>query len=389
MRPVKIGERLRKWREVSRLRRQTRNAPSPSAFGELAERLIAFGEVEEALAAAEEGLRTFPDSERLAQVRLFAKRGRLSGQLRRLREDVQRRPTPVVYSQLAALYRDLGQTDDALQTAQECAERFPLNEGPYLVQGEIRLERFLRDSIARDAILAEQALRRVTRINGHNVRAHMLLAEIYWLLGDLAACRRSLRSVLAVTPAARDVQEFIRELGNPDASPEPDAAQPLEELAQQVEETGAFARPPERFPSHRQPGSPDARPRARLDVESLKAQIVELGSHDGVRNSIVLDKDGESLADYTDGAGLTRRQFAELVTAVSATADDASRRMDTGALVRAEIQSPSGNVTVARVRNLTIGLLYADPLRSERVWEILQDFVARNQAAAEREGASA
>lgn len=374
---------------MSRLRRQTRSAPSPSAFGELAERLIAFGEVDEALAAAEEGLRTFPDSERLAQVRLFSKRGRLSGQLRRLREDVQRRPTPVVYAQLAGIYRELGQAEDALQTAQECAERFPLNEGPYLVQGEIRLERFLRDTIARDAVLAEQALRRVTRINGHNVRAHMLLAELYWLVGDLASCRRSLRAVLSVTPGARDVQEFVRELGLPDGAAESAEPTGFEELAQQVEESGTFARPSERFPTHRPAGSPDARPRGRLDVESLKTAIVELGSHDGVRNSIVLDKDGEVLADSTDGASITRRQFADLVLAVAATADDASRRMDTGALVRAEIENPSGNVTVARVRNLTIGILYADPLRSERVWEILQDFVARNQAAADPEGARA
>ena len=41
------------------------------------------------------------------------------------------------------------------------------------------------------------------------------------------------------------------------------------------------------------------------------------------------------------------------------------------------------NVTVARVRNLTIGLLYADPLRPDQVWEMVQDFVARNLTATE------
>jgi predicted regulator of Ras-like GTPase activity (Roadblock/LC7/MglB family) len=385
---VSIGDRLKRWRDLARLRRQARCAPSPSAFGELAERLISLGETDAALGVAEEGLGHFPDSERLSQVRLFAKKGRLTGQLRRLRDDVVRRPTPVVFTQLAAIYRELGQHDDALQTAQDCAERFPLNENPYLIQGEIRLERFLRDFIARDAVLAEAALRRVTRINGHNVKAHLLLAELYWLVGAVSSCRRHLRSVLTITPTARDVQDFVREVGAPDAA-ETDAQEDFEELARSVEEQGAFVHPAERFPNLRGTQGDAPRTRARLDVESLKTEVVELGSHQGVRNSIVLDKDGEPLADCTDGMGLTRKQFAELVTSIAATADDASKRMDTGALVRAEIESPSGNITVARVRNLTIGILYADPLRGDRVWEILQDFVARNLTTTEKEGARA
>ena len=385
---MSIGEKLKRWRDLGRLRRQTHKAPSPSAFGELAERLISLGETDDALAVAEEGLRTFPDSERLSQVKLFAKKGRLTGQLRKLRDDVVRRPSPLVYTHLAAIYRELGNQDDALQTAQECAERFPLNENPYLIQGEIRLERFVRDLIAKDAILAEQALRRVTRINGHNVRAHLMLAELYWLVGAVPACRRHLRSVLTITPTAKDVQEFVREVGAPDAA---DSAEDVdfEEMAKSVEENGAFAQPVERFPSLRTGAAQQSRSRTRLDVETLKGEIAGLGTNDGVRNSIVIDKDGEVLADYTDGMGLTRKQFAELVTSVSATADDASRRMDTGALVRAEIESPTGNVTVARVRNLTIGILFTDPLRSDRVWEILQDFVARNLTTSEREGAHA
>ena len=100
---MKIGEKLKRWRDLSRLRSRLRRDASPSAYGDLAERLISAGSVEEALEVAEEGLRAFPDSERLAQVRLFSKKGRLTGQIRRLRADLLRRPTPVVYTQLAAI----------------------------------------------------------------------------------------------------------------------------------------------------------------------------------------------------------------------------------------------------------------------------------------------
>lgn len=388
---VKIGETLRRWRDVARLKSRTRRDPSPSTYGELAERLIAFGSTDDALEIAEEGLRLFPDSERLAQVRLFAKKGRLTVQLRKLREDVVRRPAPAVFTQLAEIYRELGSHDEALEVAAECAERFPLNEGSYLIQGEIRLERFLRDAIAKDAVLADEALRRVTRLNAQSGRAHLLLAELYWLTGEMTSCRRHLRTVLAITPGAKGVQELVRRLGAdvPEAPPA-DGADPLTfaDRARDIEERGVFVNRPGDFPSTRPATGVDRSP-ARIDIESLRVEVVALGQTYGVRNAIVLENGGDILADHTDGSGLTRRQFSELVTAVTATADDASRRMDTGALVRAEIESPSGNVTVVRARNLTIGVLYADPLRSERVWELVQDFVARSVTSSAGEAARA
>ncbi len=388
---MKIGESLRRWRDVARLKSRTRRDPSPSTYGDLAERLIAFGSTDDALVVAEEGLRLFPNSERLAQVRLFAKKGRLTVQLRKLREDVVRRPAPAVFTQLAEIYRELGSHDEALEVAAECAERFPLNEGPYLIQGEIRLERFLRDAIAKDAILADEALRRVTRLNAQNGRAHLLLAELYWLTGEMAACRRHLRTVLTITPGAKAVQELVRNLGAdvPEA-PAADGEDPLTfaDRARDIEERGVFVNRPDAFPSTRPSTGVDRSP-ARIDPETLRIEVIALGQTPGVRNAIVLERDGEILADHSDGSGLTRRQFSDLVTAVTATADDASRRMDTGALVRAEIESPSGNVTVVRARNLTIGVLYADPLRSDHVWELVQDFMARSVTGSAGEAARA
>ena len=34
-----------------------------------------------------------------------------------------------------------------------------------------------------------------------------------------------------------------------------------------------------------------------------------------------------------------------------------------------------------RVQRLTVGALYSEPLRTERVWEMLQDVTARNLTA--------
>lgn len=376
---VGLFDRLKRSRELARLRRRVRREPTPGSFGDLAERYIALGQTDDALRVAEKGLHVFPNSERLAQVRLFAKKKRLTGQIRRLRDDILRRPSPVAYTQLAEIYRELGSDDDALAMARECAERFPLNENPYLIEGEIRLERFLRDLIARDAELAEQALSKVVRLNAHNVRAHTLLAELFHVVGAMSECRKHLRSVLTIMPTARDVQTYLDGVEDLDDAPLPFDGAGLREWAEAVEEQGGFVNDPSDFPNEHPhlTGGP-RRSRATLDQQGLAAEVLSLARHAGVLNAVVLDADDSVLAEHAVTGSLSGHQFAQLVAAVRTTSDDASRRMDTGALVRAEIEGPTGNVTVTRIRRNTVALLYDEPLRTDRAWELLQDAIARH-----------
>jgi tetratricopeptide (TPR) repeat protein len=373
-------ERLKRWHGLARLKRQVRNAPSPAAVAELAERLIALGETDLALREAERGLEVFPDSERLLHIRTFAKKGRLSAQIRRLKEDLHRRPNALTYVQLAKIYRELGSQEEALSIAAECSERFPLNEAGYLVQGEIRAERFRRDLIAKDGIVAEAALSRVVRLNAANVTAHLLLAEIYWLVGMAAECRAHLAQVLETMPAAHEVQEFLRATEGVSGP----AEEAFEDLASKAERDGVPANDPALFPSHaNRTGA--AKAQGPLDAEAVRGAIASLGEHDGMMNAVLCDREGNVVADFAGASGLPRGQFAELVSGIRGAADDASRRMDTGALVRAEIEGPGGNVTVSRVRGLTVAVLYKAPLRADRVWEVLQDFVAHHLASTREE----
>lgn len=372
-----IFERLHRARAIARLRKKVRRSPSPAAYGELAERYVSLTQLDDALRVAEQGLQRFPNSERLAQVRFFTKKKRLSGQIRKLQGDLQRRPNPTAYARLAEIYRELGDDDEALQVADECAERFPLNESPFLVRGEIRLERFLSDHIARDAVLAHESLGKVLRLNSRNAKAHLLTAELMYLVGDLEECRQHLKSVLSITPASRDTSSFLKTIeGGNDAD---DGALTFEDRAARVEEQARFPYAADRFPSYHphMTGREVGRWR-KLDSESLRQQMNDFAKLATVRNTILLDRQGEILADYSRTGGLSSSQFADLVSSVSETADEASRRMDTGSLVRAEVEGPAGNVTVARVQNVVLGLLYDNPLRPDGAWEMLQDFIARN-----------
>lgn len=380
-----LVERLKRWQGLSKLRKQTKLSPSPTAFADLAERLIALGESEEAVQVAEEGLRRFPHSERLAHVQLFVKKGRLTGEIRKLKDDIQRRPNPASFAQLAHIYRELGSLDEALAIATQCAERFPLNETAYLTQGEIRLERFRRDLVAKDAVVAESALRQVLRLNPGHVAAHVCLAELLHLVGMRAECLKHLRHAIAITPSARDLQLVLGRLA---AAPEPPAAtDSFEELAGRVQAAGAFAGDLATFartndaPAAAAPSAADE----SLDADALRAALSALAEHEGLKNAAILGKDGSVVADHAAPESLPHARFAEIAAALRDAADDASRRMDTGSLVRVDLEGDAGSFVVARVRGLTIALHYGPPLRADRAWEVVEDFAARQLAAAREE----
>lgn len=379
-----IVERLKRWRDVARLRRQVRANPSPTTYAELAERLVALDEHDEAVSVADEGLSLYPHADRLSHVRLFVKKSRMTGQIRKLREDIQRRPTPLAFAQLAQLYRELGSHDEALAIAAQGAERFPLSESSYLMQGEIRMDRFRTELIAKDAVVAESALRQVLRLNNHNVTAHLRLAEVYHLVGMRAECAVHLREVLLITPDARDVEEFLA--ADAAALPSPPPEDPFEDLAARVQTAASFAGDPAAFPSPRTGDEAPAQgAAASLDGPALRAAMAAFSEHEGLRNAVLLDQVGQVVADHATADAIAKNHFAELVAEVRDAADDAARRMDQGSLVRADIEGPGMNLVVTRVRGLTIGVHYADPMRADAAWEIVQDFTAHQLTAGREE----
>jgi tetratricopeptide (TPR) repeat protein len=381
---VALVQRLKRWSDLVRLRKQVKNAPTPAAYGELAERLIALGESDEAVKVADEGLLLFPAADRLAHVRLFVQKSRMSAEIRKLRDDIQRRPTPFAYAQLAQIYRDLGSHDEALAIAAQCTERYPLNEAAYLMQGEIRLERFRRDLIAKDAVVAESAMRQVLRLNAHNVTAHLRLAEIYHLVGMRVDCARHLRQVLELSPLASGVREFLDGPGAAGEAAGETAS--FEDAATDVQSRGAFAAAADAFPSSRAAGEAvRGSEEVSVDADSLREAMDAFAGREGLRNAVLLGKDGAIVADYAREGGLGRTQFAELVAGIRDAADDASRRMDTGALVRADIEGPGVNFVLTRVRGMTVALHYDEPLRADGAWAIVQDFTAHQLAAGREE----
>lgn len=394
-------KKVRQFREVNRLRRAAHRNPSPASIGLLAERFISLGRTDDAWRVAEEGMRRFPTSERLNAVRTFAKKERLKSEIQKLRRDLSERPTPAVYSRLAEIYRELGNLDQALGICEQCVERFPLNENPYLIIGEIRLARFFQDLVAFDGLEAERQLRRVVKLNGQNLKAHLLLAQIYFAVGATDAMKTHLDLAITLSPDNRELPKFAKdfelkaeqfavhserprtaaEVEEDDLDDDFDDPVSVEDQVRAVESRGSFRFRPETFPAWRLLDGGAGAVLARLDVEKLKQNIREISDRSGVANAVILDRDGESLADAAETEGLTRRQFAELVMEVQKTAEDVSRRMDVGTFHWCTVEGAFGGISIARVKGISLGVKYGATVRADRAHEVLEEFAARNFTA--------
>jgi len=356
---------------LRRLRRTAEVQPTPRAYAELADHLVQKGRTLEAYEWATRGLRMFPDAKRIADVRRFAQRQQMLEEITSLTQRIATSPNPALYARLAMLYHEVGDHTRAEEVCIECGERFPDDEATYLVTGEIRVDRFLADGLARDAEKAVENLERVAELNTGNVRCHLLLARVFHAVGALDACCAHLRKLLQITPAAtKTIRPFlaaiearIQEWG--------DSGKDLDELYLEVEKNGTFANDPWDFPRYR--GMRHSALVRDLNIDNLRASMADLAWLPGVQRALVLDDEGEILLEAGRLGNPPQEVFTQLVRTLGETADGLSRRMDIGTLTRADLKGPFGTLHLIRFPGALCGILGNG---SSRTSDALDEFMA-------------
>jgi tetratricopeptide (TPR) repeat protein len=371
---VSVIDRVKQAAKIRRLRRALSQNPSPQAYSELAELYIRKGLTDEALQTAVEGLELYPNARKLLEVSRFAKRQELQDRIRLLDETLRARPHPNVYTELASIYWDLGDDTRAEDICRQCTEAFPNNENPYLIVGEIRLERFLAEGLERDGTRALESLEKVVSLNHNNVKCHLLLARLFHAAGDLGRCCSHLRAMLSITPTAREIREFLTGIESRVNGNAGDALE-IDELLGEIQRTGRFANDPADFPSVK--GTRGTRQESRLDIEELRMGMSELTRAPGIHRAVVLDGEGEILLESGDVATPTRSVFTTLVKSVGETAFDLSRRMDIGTMEQADIMGPFGAMRIIRLPGV---LCCALGENARSTGKAMDEFVARSFA---------
>ncbi|MCU0724500.1 MAG: tetratricopeptide repeat protein [Planctomycetes bacterium] len=395
---MSILGKIRKIRNLRKLKAAAERSPSPQTVGALAEACIASGRLEEAHRLAKQGAAQFPASERLADVCRFVDRRRKSSEIISLREEIQQRPEPGLFRRLAEIHLDLGETDRALTLCEQCLEQFPLYEQAHLLIGQVRMSRFLQSRVAQDAVEAERQLRRVLKLDPRNERATVLLAFLCFVTGAHKQMDQTFQTTLIATPGLSDLADLAQAAASPrlwdravesrlEDELDEDERDSFVELARLVEMRGCFRNSPHMFPVDALgQAAAAAASWARLDSGLLKDSVRRLGNQPGVRNVTAIGEGGEPLSEHTGDRGLPHDDFALLTETIRSCADEATRRMDIGNFLWCTVEGAFGGLTVSQIREVTFGLMHGMPIRPERAHVMVEEAAAPSFVASREVG---
>jgi tetratricopeptide (TPR) repeat protein len=350
------------------LEKQAEEAPSAEVVAALANKYIELGRMEEALQVVERGLHTYKGASRLQDILQFVKKKRSQEGVKRLRDEIRVKPTPAAYTELADIYRDLGDVEQALELASECADKFPTDPMAPLKIGQIRFDNFLRDVIAYDGIHAYQALQKVRSLDAGNAACRMLLAQFYYAVGANALSVQELKAELDASPTAMDIKDFLEEMGQP---PPLSNGVTIESLVERAEDMGAVPNTLKGFPRALRVVVERTSAGPKLNPSAAQNKLQELKATPGVRNIGIFDREGGAVASVSGENGLDAEAFRGLVAEIARVSGDSCRHMDIGSFARGGVQFPEGGAVFLRQRGTTFALLYRDPMKADKAAQML------------------
>ncbi len=359
---------------VKKLQDAAESNPSPEAFAALAQKHIELGELDLAIQVADRGLQTFKNSPKLKDIVGFVRKKQCQDTMKPLRDEIRVKPSAKAYTQLASIYRDLGDIDQAMDLLTECTEKFTEDVDSFRMLGQVRLENFLQEVIAYDGLHALGALRRVRELAPEDSGTRLSLAQLYYAVGANALAVEEMKAELAKNSTALDLKTFLDDLGTP---PPLETDVTIDTLVERCEETGTLVNSLQGFPRVKlriaqRTGAPP-----KINLVAAAAKLQEFAGAPGLGNLAILDREGRSLAAVAGESGLDGEAFRELAWGIELVAWGGCRRMDIGSFVRGSITFPGGGIAFVRRRGTTFALGFLEPMRQDRAAALLEDLVLK------------
>jgi tetratricopeptide (TPR) repeat protein len=185
-------------------------ARSPWSINEFVSVAIDLNKAERGLAEIEGAVKEFPNSDCLQSAYRTLIKRQSEEEIRRYRKELRTGADGLVYYNLAKLYKQCGDYDQAIEFSRKGTRLYPDFEGNYIVLGGIRYERFQRDLRAEDGSKAIQLLEKASDLNRENYRLLKQLAEIYLAIGAKELALQKLNEILGFAP---DDSETLKLLG--------------------------------------------------------------------------------------------------------------------------------------------------------------------------------
>ena len=329
------------------------------------------------------GLEKFPDAEALRELQLTIRRIQARSGMQELKKRNALEQDPLAFEQLITLYQEVDMLDESKKTADEYAAAHPERDNPNLTLGEMYLQAFFDDLLARDAHAAHDHLLRAGQLNTQALKPRLLLAELYYCVGAnraLSGVGRALERIDSNDDALNPVLETIVAVADPNAS------ESMDGLFAQIEVEGELDRDPSTWPLRNRRNR-----EAQVREERTQKAVATLVREGVVDDIVVLRKNETPLVVASldrkadDGLGGNRRpttvrvdeeeiddeSLSGVVRSVARTISQQAREFDLGAFKRCSIEGKFGLLIVGRASNVIVGAHRPRTREPLRLWERL------------------
>jgi tetratricopeptide (TPR) repeat protein len=340
---------------------------TPYEIGAEVQRLIDAKAYKPALELADKGAYEFPRSELLLNDLRFIKKESLQQELGELKTRLDNSPNPVQYCKLADVYKEIGDYDKALELCKKAIEVFPDHEGPWIIFGKIRLERFKEDWIAKDALLTIQHYEKALELNNTSYKTLVDLAELYTEIGAKRRATKKCESILYFAPEDGKALGLLQKLQQMQEQRRED----LDEL------TKAYAEKKRKSAQRRgrKPGE-QLGPSQRLqkEPELLKKKLSTLRGMPGFYVAVGMDAAGKLIGSFSTRA-VDDASIADAMHRVFESAIDCSLRMDIGQFKRGIFEGDSGLIYLIVFDEVRIAILCDPPAKRDKVEDAATKFI--------------
>ncbi len=345
--------------DLERLEQETAANPTAAGLASLSERYQAAGDVARALETAKRAAEQFPDSEHARNAYQTIRRLQMQNRIVELQRRIEHDPVPGDFEVLANLYyHDLGDHDKALDLTRRGLERFPKNEGLHFLDGQIRLDRFHNEFIARDGAKSLEHLMDAARLNPQNYRALLLLARLYGELGLTQQARERIAALRLLAPGDESVAALEKAL-----PPEPlftDVDDALGAVEQGRGILPAAAAVAALFGARAAVQRPAADPaQIQVTLKSLVDPAWSLGA-------FAFTTDGQNLG-FEVRPDLEGPVWQQALIAIHHAAEVASRRMDIGGFHAGTLDCPTRRIHMRERGSLVLALIARSNSRANDV----------------------
>jgi len=323
-----------------------------------AERLVASGRHEEAMHIAEHGLQRFPAAARLRGVIRYVRRANAKQRLTELKRALEASKDERAYRELTALHLDLGDKDQALEVATAHVEEFPDAADAHVLLAEVFLSRYFTELFARDAWAAIERLDRALELDASTLRAHTLLAMLYFAIGAPRASATSIGNTLAIDASNFNLAEFKDALLE---AAGPEGEEDVEYLLDYAQDHQEIPNNPGDFPGGKR-FSLEAVGGA-LSPKLFAAAAQGIGKRLRIEQLAAIGNNGRPLAV----AGENKESFVKLACHIDEASRRAGRQMNFGTMQRFMVEGKFGRVVLVPAGNCAVAARAPRSISTERI----------------------